>query len=154
MCKNKISILNTIAIGIILLVFLNSCINYLPCRGQDYIIEDITSKELINKFEKFKETNPKYYADKDHINKDIPHYYINLYMNDLKLTFGLDIHIGKELKNPPTHLNFTHIKNISDKYLDINSKEINKNLNENIKLQFEKDILDKLNIKWKRIECL
>jgi hypothetical protein len=75
-------------------------------------------------------------------------------MNDLKLTFGLDIHIGKELKNPPTHLNFTHIKNISDKYLDINSKEINKNLNENIKLQFEKDILDKLNIKWKRIECL
>ena len=39
-----------ILILIIFLSLFSSCLNYIPCRGQDYIIEDITHQELISKF--------------------------------------------------------------------------------------------------------
>ena len=139
-----------ICFGILLCIPLmfSSCLNYIPCRGQDYIIENITHKELINKFNKFREEYPEYAASEDYINEYVPHYYINLHWVDLDLYIGLDIFIGDQIPNPPTYLTFT---SVGDK--DINSKKLNKKLNEQYKEKFEKEILNKLGVKWTRKSC-
>ena len=132
----------------------SSCLNYIPCRGQDYIIENITHQELINKFNEFREKHPEYVLSEDYINEYVPHYYIDLCWEDLDLRIGLDIHIGDKIPNPPTHLNFTNIGDRDVRWAkDINSKEIDKKLNEQYKEKFEKEILNKLGVKWKREKC-
>ena len=132
-----------------------SCLNYIPCRGQDYIIENITHQELINKFHEFREKHPEYIFSEDYIDEHLPwRIYITLYWEDLDLRIHLNIHIGDQIPNPPTHLNFS---NIGDKDVrwakDINSKELDKKLNEQYKEKLEKEILDKLDIEWKRKKC-
>ena len=146
-----------IYIGILLWIPLmfSSCLNYIPCRGQDYIIENITHRELINKFNEFREKHPEYIFSEDHIDKNIPwRIYLELYWKDLDLRVHLNIHIGDKIPNPPTHLKFTHIGDrdvIWSK--DINSKELDEKLNEQYKEKFEKEILDKLGVKWRREKC-
>lgn len=129
-----------------------SCLNYIPCRGQDYIVENITHQELINKFHELRKVHPEYYAGEDHINEHVPNYYIDLYWKDLNLTIGCDIHIGDQIPNPPTHIEFTLIRD-SKGYKDINSKELDEKLNEQYIKKFETEVLDKLGIKWKREKC-
>jgi len=136
------------------LMFL-SCLNYIPCRGQDYIIEDITHRELINKFNEFREKHPDYIFNKDYIDDHLPwRQNITLYWKDLDLRIHLSIHIGNQIPNPPTHVKFSHIGDKDVRwYKDINSKELDKNLNEQYKKKFEKEVLDELGIKWKRKKC-
>ena len=146
-----------IYLGILLsipLMFL-SCLNYIPCRGQDYIIENTTHHELINKLNDFREKHPEYFFCEDHIDENIPwRVYITLYWEDLDLCIYFNIHIGDKIPNPPTHLKFTHIGDSDVRWFkDINSKELDKEMNEQYKEKFEKEILDKLGVKWKREEC-
>ena len=132
-----------------------SCLNYIPCRGQDYIIENITHQELINKFNEFREKHPEYIFSEDYIDENLPwRIYITLYWEDLDLRVELNIHIGDQIPNPPTHLKFSHIGDKDVRwYKDINSKELDKKLNEQYKEKFEKEILNKLGVKWKREKC-
>lgn len=142
-----------ILILIIFLSLFSSCLNYIPCRGQDYIIEDITHQELISKFNDFREKYPEYKAfAPDSKNDYVPHYYIELIWKDLDLSISCDIHIGDQIANPPTHLNFTFITD-SIGYKDINSKEIDENLNKMYKGKFETEILDRMGVTWKRESC-
>lgn len=124
---------------LILLTF-NSCLNYIPCRGQDYIVEGITHQELINKFNELRDKYPEYKSfTKDSKGENIPHYYIELNWKDLGIGILCDIHIGDQIPNPPTHLKFTLIRD-STGYKDINSKEIDKESNKMYKEKFEKEI--------------
>lgn len=142
-----------ILLFILILVNFCSCLNYIPCRGQDYLIEGITHQELINKFNEFREKYPEYKSNvADHKNEYVPHYYIELDWKDLDISISCDIHIGDQIPNPPTHLNFTLIRD-SKGYKDINSKEIDGELNKMYKEKFENEILDKLGVKWKRKSC-
>ena len=136
--------------GIILYVLnmFPSCLNYIPCRGQDYIIENITHQELINKFNELREKYPEYTASEDYMNKYVPHYYIRLYWKDLDLRISLDIFISDQIPNPPTYLTFTSAGNY-----DINSNELDKMRNDLYKMKFETEILYKLGVKWKRKKC-
>ena len=55
---------------------------------------------------------------------------------------------------PPTHLKFSHVGDRDVKWSkDINSKDLDKKLNEQYKEKFEKEILNKLGVKWKREKC-
>jgi len=140
-----------IYLGIFLNIFymFSSC-NYIPCRGQDYLIKDITHKELISRFNELREKHPEYAAGEDYIDEYRPwRRFITLYWKDLDLRISLNIHTGDQIPNPPTHLNFT-----STGKGDINSRDLNKRLNEQYKRKFEKEILDKLGVKWKRKICL
>ncbi len=137
---------------LILLTF-NSCLNYIPCRGQDYIIEEITHQELISKFNELRENHPEYKGlAEDSKNEYVPHYYIRLNWKDLNIGISCDIHIGDQIPNPPTHLKFTLIRD-STGYKDINSKDINEESNKMYKEKFENEILDKMGVKWKRESC-
>ena len=89
-----------------------SCINYLPCEGQDYVIDNSTPKELINKLNLFRVKHPEYSASIDHFNKDIPHYYIEIYFKDLKTFVEIDINTYKENLNSQIFLNFSKIKKL------------------------------------------
>lgn len=130
-----------------------SCLNYIPCRGQDYIIEGITHQELINKFNELRENYPEYKSmTKDSENEYVPHYYIELNWKDLGIGVSCDIHIGDQIPNPPTHLKFTLIRD-SIGYKDINSKDIDKKTNKMYKEKFEKEILDRMELKWSRESC-
>lgn len=130
-----------------------SCLNYIPCRGQDYIIEGITHQELINKFNELREKYPELKSNiADSQNEYVPHHYIELNWKDLGIDISCDIHIGDQIPNPPTHLNFTLIRNAKG-YKDINSKDIDKKSNEMYKEKFEKEILNKMGVKWKRESC-
>jgi len=136
-----------------MLLMFSSC-NYIPCRGQDYLIANITQKELINKFNDLREKYPEYVLGEDYINPHVPHYYIDLYWKDLDLRISLDIHIGEKIPNPPTRLKFLLV---GDKDVtwnkDINSKELDKKLNTLYIEKFEKEILSELNVKWQRKSC-
>jgi len=67
----------------------------------------------------------------------------------MKIYFGEYI-----IPNPPTHLKFTHIGDRDVRWSkDINSKDLDKKLNEQYKEKFEKEILDKLSVKWRREKC-
>jgi len=126
----------------------------MPCRGQYYLIENITQQELINKFIAFREKYPEYKAREDYINQQAPHYYIELYWKDLDIYISLDIHIGDKRPNPPTSLNFTLVRDKDATwYKDINSKALDIKLNEQYKEKFESEILGKLGIKWNRKNC-
>ena len=140
-------------IFLVVLLISSSCLNYIPCRGQDYIIEDITHQELIEKFNDFREKHPEYKSDPDYINEHVPHYYIELYWKDLDLEIHCDIHIGDQIPNHPTHLNFLLVRDSTEEYKDINSKELEKEQNEEYKTKFETEILDVLGVKWKRKSC-
>ena len=144
-----------ITISIVLCLLLFSCLNYVPCRGQDYIIENITHQELINKFNEFREKHPEYIFSEDRIDENLPwRIYITLYWEDLDLRIHLNIHIGDQIPNPPTHLKFSHIGDKEVRWgKDINSKELGKELSEQYKKKFETEILDKLGVKWKRKSC-
>ena len=132
-----------------------SCINYLPCEGQDYVIDNSTPKELINKLNLFRVKHPEYSASIDHFNKDIPHYYIEIYFKDLKTFVEIDINTYKENLNSQIFLNFSKIKKLNEKkFFNINSKEIDATENEFYKKKFELEILNKLNIKWHRKDCM
>ena len=136
------------------LLLCSSCLNYIPCRGQDYLIENITHQELINKFNEFREKYPEYILKEDRINSHTPNYYIVLYWQDLDLRISLDIHIGDQIPNPPTHLNFKLVGDSNVTWAkDINSKELSKKENKQYKEKFEKEILDKLDVEWKRKAC-
>lgn len=135
------------------LLFFYSCLNYIPYRGQDYIIEGITHQELINKFNDLREKYPEYKSTtKDSKNEHIPHYYIELDWKDLDIEISCDIHIGDQIPNPPTHLTFTLIRD-STGYKDINSKKLDKELNKLYLKKFENEILDKMGVKWKKESC-
>jgi len=146
-----------IYLGILLCIpfMFSSCLNYIPCRGQDYIIENITHQELINKFNEFRNAHPEYIFSEDYIDENLPwRIYITLYWEDLDLRIHLNIHTGDQIPNPPTHLNFSHIGDKDVRWhKDINSKELDKKLNEQYKEKFEKEILNKLGVKWKREKC-
>lgn len=138
----------------IVLMF-SSCINYIPCRGQDYVIENITHQELINKLNIFREKHPEYIFCEDYIDENQPwKMYIVLFWEDLDLRVHLSIYIGDQIPNPPTELNFSHIGDRDVRWSkDINSKELDNKLNKQYKEKFEKEILDKLGIEWKRKSC-
>ena len=133
----------------------SSCLNYNPCRGQDYLIDNITHKGLINKFHELREKYPEIVSARDdYINEHLPHYYIELYWNDLDVCISLDIHTGDQIPNPPTRLKFTLVNDRDATWhKDINSKELDKKLNEQYKEKFEKEILGKLGVKWQRKSC-
>ena len=136
-------------LGIVFMFF--SCLNYIPCRGQDYIIEEITHQDLIDKFKELRYNYPEYYTNQaDRINEEIPHYYLSLDLNGLII--HCDIHIGNKIPEPPTHLTFTSFYD-STICQDINSKELDKEKNEKYKKRFETEILYKLGVKWKRKSC-
>ena len=135
----------------ILLMF-SSCLNYIPCRGQDYIIKGITHQELIGKFNELREEFPEYAVREDYIDEYLPRYYIALHWKDLDMNIYLNIHIGDQIPNPPTHLKFVSIKD-STGFKAINSKEFDKILNERYKKKFEMEILDKFKLLWRRDDC-
>lgn len=130
-----------------------SCINYIPCRGQDYIIENTTPKKLIEKISDFRKINPDYFFEEDYIDPNLPwRTYITLYWKDLDLRIHLNIHTGEN--STPTSLKFSHIGDKDIKWFkDINSKELDKKLNQQYIEKFENEILNKLNLKWERETC-
>ncbi|HRN41555.1 MAG TPA: hypothetical protein PK649_05720 [Vicingus sp.] len=134
------------------LSILYSC-NYIPCRGQDYIIEGITHKELIEKLNKLRSDYSEYYSNDDHINKHVPLYYIALSWKDLNLVIDCEVFIGDKIPTPPAYLKFRGIRPPLGGYTDINSKELDKKLNEVYINKFESEILSKLDVKWKRDPC-
>jgi len=144
-------------IGILLFFpfMFSSCINYIPCTGQDYIIENITHQELISKFNEFRKKNPQYIFKEDYIDEQVPwRIYMVLYWEDLDLRLHLNIHFGDKIPNPPTHLKFSQIGDKDIRWAKmINSKELDKKLNEQYKEKFEKEILNKLGVEWKRKKC-
>lgn len=151
--KNNKSAMKKILLFVFILLSFCSCLNYIPCRGQDYIVEGITHQELINKFNELRENYPEYNSmAKDYKNEYLPYYYISLKWEDLNISISCDIHIGDQIANPPTHLKFTAICD-SVGFKDINSKEIDQASNEIYKQKFEKEILNKMDIKWKREGC-
>jgi hypothetical protein len=90
----------------------------------------------------------------DYINEQLPwRMYIRLRWEDLDLNISLDLYIGDQIPNPPTHLQFTGVGHKDFGFKDINSKELDKKLNKQYKEKFEKEILDKLGVEWKREIC-
>jgi len=152
---NKRSIILYLVVLLFSLLMFSSCLNYIPCRGQDYIIENITHQELIKRFNEFREIHPEYIFCEDKIDENIPwRIFITLNWEDLDLRVHLNIHIGDKIPNPPTHLKFTHIGDRDVRWSkDINSKELDKKLNELYKEKFEKEVLKELNVKWRREKC-
>jgi len=139
-----------LSLGVISMFY--SCLNYIPCKGQDYVIENITHQELISRFNELREKYPEYCAaGQDYANEYVPHYYVSLKLKG-NLTVNLDVFIGDQIPNPPTHLAFTDVWS-STESKQINSKELDKKLNEQYKKEFETEILDKLGLKWKRKSC-
>jgi hypothetical protein len=135
------------------LLFFYSCLNYTPCEGQKYLIENITHQELINKFNDFRKNHPEYYAGKDYTSEALPFLYnIDLNWKDLNLTIVCEIHTSDKIPNPPTHLRLLYIKNSKGQKL-INSKELDEKLSEKYKDKFESEILDKIDVVWKRETC-
>ncbi|MCL2329096.1 MAG: hypothetical protein FWC39_11375 [Bacteroidetes bacterium] len=145
-----------IYLGILLcipLVF-SSC-NYIPCRGEYYIIENITHQEFINKLNEFREKHPEYIAEgyKDYIEEHLPwRMSIDLYWKDLDVYIDLRLYIGNTIPSPPTSLNFTSVEDKNGRK-DINSRELGRKRNKQYKEKFEKEILDELGVEWKRERC-
>lgn len=138
---------------IFILLSFCSCLNYIPCRGQDYLIDNMTHKELIDEFNELRDKYPEYKSmAEDYEDEYVPHYYIHLNWKDLNIGISCDIHIGDQIPNPSTHLKFIAISD-SIGFKDINSKDLDEKSNKIYKEKFEREILDKMGLKWKRESC-
>lgn len=131
----------------------SSCVNYIPCRGQNYLVEGVTNRELIERFNKLRELYPEYKSDTpDWEAPSTPHYYIELNWADLDVRLSCDIHTGIQEPGSPASLKFTLIRDRQG-YKDINSRELDRQLNEFYKEKFENEVLGKMDLNWRRKSC-
>ena len=134
-------------------------LNYLPCKGQTYIIENIACQDFLNKLNEFREKHPEYIWGEDYVG-DLPwRMYVHLYWKDLDLRIFLELNISNKRSDydRTTYVTFLSVGNKDDVWKSINSKKwsrkLSKKRNEQYKKKFETEILDKLGVEWQRKEC-
>ncbi|RLZ06383.1 hypothetical protein [Faecalibacter macacae] len=144
-----------IILQISFLIILNSCINYIPCRGQEYTIENINYQQLSLKIDDYFKSNPNLEIKLEESNSQNPWKVDKIiYWNDLNIRVHFYIHKGNQNTNQSPTITFTHIGDKEFKsYKDINSKEISKELNQTYLKKFENDVLNKLGVNWKSNIC-
>jgi hypothetical protein len=149
------------------LIVFNSC-NLIISGSYPYSEEytfDISREELITKIKEFKEKNPNFKVMTTFENGEVGElhggmnsqdtlnvfYAIYFYKTDLQMTLLCVINMSKEISTRPATIQLvgmTKSKNFGS-WKTINSKDLSKEDNTQIKSAFESQILDKLG-EWKR----
>jgi hypothetical protein len=145
--------------GICIFFILFSCGSYYYSEGYKF---DISREELINRIKKFKETNPEYRLFTTNEEQELMEYPEILdttdifyssyfYLKNKDLTLHCVINMSKEVKDTPAIIRFTGISHgvRFSSWKRVNSKDLTKEENKEIKRIFETEILDKLGT-WER----
>lgn len=115
-------------------------------NAEQYAIE-LSRRELIEKIDSLKKTYPEFrtgYSD----HSDDPFYSFYFYLEDKEATVHSVFYLGENQDEKPTRIKLVNISYDKRKTpRDINTKDLSKEENNEIKKQFETVILDKLG-KW------